>query len=385
MKSDRMMRITVLQGAFFPVPPVRGGAVEKLWHGLAGEFARAGHTVTQVSRAVPELPATEERGGVRHLRAAGYDQPPGGLKLKWRDLLYTRRALAAAPAADILVTNTFWAPLLARATHGAVYVSVERMPKGQMRLYRRAARLRACSQAVAEAIVAEAPGLADRVKVIPNPLPFSPTEAAPARTEAGRFLFVGRIHPAKGLELLLEAFARAKEAGVLPAGSRLELVGPADAAKGGGGEAWWSAARARHARPDVTWAGPVYDLEKLNAHYRAATVFVYPSLDEKGEAMPIAPLEAMAWGCVPVVSDLACFRDYLRDGRNGFAFDHRASAEERVAGLVRALAAAAAPAGQALAAAATEVRRTHALAAVGARFIADFQSLVSSQDTTSNK
>ena len=139
------LRITILQGAFFPVPAVRGGAVEKLWCGLAVTFARAGHSVTQVSRAVPELPATDVLNGVRHVRVAGYDQPAGMLRLKWRDLLYTRRALAAAPASDILVTNTFWAPLMARRAQGAIYVSVERRPKGQMRLYGRAARLRACS------------------------------------------------------------------------------------------------------------------------------------------------------------------------------------------------------------------------------------------------
>ena len=39
--------------------------------------------------------------------------------------------------------------------------------------------------------------------------------------------------------------------------------------------------------------------------------------------MPVAPLEAMANGCVPLVSSLDCFRDYIQDGMNGFVFDHR--------------------------------------------------------------
>ena len=49
---------------------------------------------------------------------------------------------------------------------------------------------------------------------------------------------------------------------------------------------------------------------------------------EKGEAMPVAPLEAMANGCVPLVSKLDCFRDYISDGTNGFVFDHRGSARD---------------------------------------------------------
>ena len=29
-------------------------------------------------------------------------------------------------------------------------------------------------------------------------------------------------------------------------------------------------------------------------------------------------LEAMSCGCVPLVSDLECFEDFLKDGHNGF-------------------------------------------------------------------
>ena len=37
------MRITIAQGAFLPVPPKRGGAIEKAFHALAREFAANGH------------------------------------------------------------------------------------------------------------------------------------------------------------------------------------------------------------------------------------------------------------------------------------------------------------------------------------------------------
>ena len=53
------MKITILQGAFLPVPTKRGGAVEKVWFGLGREFARLGHTVTHVSRRCDDLPAED--------------------------------------------------------------------------------------------------------------------------------------------------------------------------------------------------------------------------------------------------------------------------------------------------------------------------------------
>lgn len=367
------LRITILQGAFFPVPPVRGGAVEKLWTGLAVEFARAGHAVTQVSRQVPELPATETREGVQHRRVRGYDQPAGMLRLKWRDFCYTWRALRAAPDGDVIVTNSFWAPLLASRRHGKIYVSVERMPKGQMRLYRRAARLRACSQAVAQGIVAEAPALAERVIAIPNPLPFKPVTAVDWAAKQEEILYVGRIHPVKGVALLLEAFVRAKQNGQLGPGWRLTFAGPAEAGKGGGGVEWWQGVMAKSANPDVKWVGPIYDVEQLNGLYQRARILAYPTLDVAGEAMPIAPLEAMAWGCLPVVSALACFRDYVRPDENGIMFDH--TAPDPAATLGAALAQAAKPERALLARAALAVRVSHDLGAMAGRFLEDFRQI----------
>src|ERR1700733_5122827 len=101
------MRITIVQGAFLPIPPVSGGAVEKIWFALGKEFARRGHQVTHVSRRHETLAWEECIEGVHHIRVAGFDTPSSLARLKWRDLLYTRKAVKALPEADILVTNTF--------------------------------------------------------------------------------------------------------------------------------------------------------------------------------------------------------------------------------------------------------------------------------------
>jgi glycosyltransferase involved in cell wall biosynthesis len=199
------MKITIVLGAFFPVPPLLGGAVEKVWFALGQEFARQGHEVVQISRTHPDLPAGEEIAGVRHLRVGGYAQPSSLFWLKWLDLLYSRRVRRILPPADILVTNTFWLPLLVRGKErGLVYVHVQRGPKGQMRWYGHVARLCAVSRAIAEQIVAEAPQLRDKVRVIPNALPFR-IDSTPSEGRARTILHVGRLHPQKGIELFLRA------------------------------------------------------------------------------------------------------------------------------------------------------------------------------------
>ncbi len=366
------MRINILQGPFLPVPALRGGAVEKMWFELGAEFAARGHEVTHVSRRCDDLPAEETLRGVRHRRVAGANQPRRIARSLVHDFFYARRAVRAAPDADVTVTNTFWAPLLLRARHGAAYVDVQRMPKGQMKLYRKAARLRANSSAVSAAILAEVPDFAGRVRVIPNPLPFGAARPVDWGRKTKTILFAGRLHPEKGIELLLEAWVSRRRAGRFE-GWRLDLVGPVKTSEGGGGEEWVRMLQGRFPSPDVTWYPPIYDTARLNEVYEAATVFAYPSLAVKGETFGLAVLEAMAWGAVPVVSGLACFRDFVIEGRNGCFFDHTSGLA--AAGLGGALERAAQPDSRALAERAVAVRESHSSSSIAAQFLDDFARL----------
>jgi glycosyltransferase involved in cell wall biosynthesis len=197
-----------------------------------------------------------------------------------------------------------------------------------MRWYRHAARLQAVSNSIADQIIAEAPQLRSKVRVIPNALPFRIEESDSAGRER-IILYVGRIHPEKGIELFLRSLA------YLPAQVqaqwKVRMVGPHEPELGGGGEAFLQQMRAlaEKTAAQIEWRGKIFDPQQLTAQYGSSLVFVYPSLAETGEAMPVAPLEAMANGCVPFVSKLDCFRDYISDGVNGYVFDHRASQPER--------------------------------------------------------
>ena len=334
------MRITIVQGPFLPVPPLRGGAVEKIWFALGQEFVRRGHTVTHVSRRFPGLPDEETIEGVQHIRVGGFDAPPTwrpfrgfdllwSLRLVW-DFVYAWRAHQSLPDADIVVTNTFWLPVLLPTSgpHGALYVHLARYPKLQVRWYRHAARLQPVSSVLATRLTEIVPEAANRIRYLPNPLLGTTTVqserefdvATPGRQKL--IVFTGRIHPQKGLGILVDAFARFLQT---PAGSgwRLRLIGPSASNLGGAGEAYQRELQSRiaHLGDTVEWAGFVAEPAVLKQHLLDAGIYVYPSVDRFGEASPLAPLEAMACGCPTIVSNLDCFRDYLSPGEDGWTFE----------------------------------------------------------------
>ncbi|MFC5412537.1 glycosyltransferase family 4 protein [Larkinella bovis] len=367
------MRIAIIQGAFLPVPAIRGGAVEKMWFSLGKEFARRGHEVVHFSRKVDGLPRSEVIDLVSHIRISGFDTPKSGLLLKLCDLMYTLKVRNAMPTGfDVVISNTFWAPILLSGKNRRVcLVDVERMPKGQMRWYQSIARLRATSTPVAEAIRRETPAhLHDKVVVIPSPLPFTPSESVDYQQKKPVILYAGRIHPEKGLDVLIKAFRQTDQR------YRLQLVGPWDVAVGGGGKAYFDSLKQLAGDAAIDFVGPIYDIDALNKFYTDAAVFVYPSLADRGETFGLAPLEAMAWGCVPIVSKVACFQDFITPGENGLLFDHCSpDAVQQLAGLISRIQEED-ELRQQLAENALKVRKTHSIQHIATRFLKEFQGIV---------
>ena len=89
------MRITIVQGGFLPIPPLEGGAVEKVWFSLGAEFARRGNQVKHISRLYRDLPAKEIINGVEHLRIKGFEAPRSRLLLWLREFFYAKRVVAS--------------------------------------------------------------------------------------------------------------------------------------------------------------------------------------------------------------------------------------------------------------------------------------------------
>jgi glycosyltransferase involved in cell wall biosynthesis len=380
------MKITIVLGAFFPVPPTMGGAVEKIWYSLGQEFARRGHEVTIVSRKMPDQPREETVERLRHFRVPGFDAPRSLVWLKFLDFLYSLRVMSILPPADVLVTNTFWLPVLVRdQTRGRIYVHVGRYPKGQMRFYGRVARLQAPSNSVGSAIAAEAPQLSKRISVVPYPAPASTSTSPPGIADREKaILYVGRVHPEKGVHLLVDAFVRGT--GGASAEWKLMIVGPTETRFGGGGIDYLNRLRRSVAGSGerVIFAGSIFDSVALEQAFRSARLFVYPSLAERGESFGLAPLEAMTHGCAVLVSRLACFSDFIRDGETGFVFDHRSSVpveslQEKMENVIgdNGLLARVAEAGH-------RESAEYSLPRVADRFIADFSSLIQTSDVANS-
>lgn len=318
------MRITIATGPWLPVPAVAGGAVNRRWQGVAEAFAAKGHQVTIWCRSYPGQPPQEKINGVHYCRRGGLSQ---STNIYWdliKDLVYALQSTPTLPPADITVINDFWLPIFAPfiTQLGKIVVNAARVPKGQYRFYTHVDRFVAVSHPIQDKIAQQCPRAAGRTVVIPNPINtqvFSPPTQPREHTEK-EILYVGRIHPEKGIDVLVEAFALLSQS---ISTAKLKILGPIKESQGGGGEAYLSQLKSKAKGLAVEFCHPIFDLERLVEVYRQADLFCYPSLAERGESFGVAPLEAMATGLVPIVSNLACFRDFITEGETGYFFNHR--------------------------------------------------------------
>lgn len=315
------MKIVIIQGAFLPIPPTLGGAVEKMWHKLGKIFASHEHQVTHICRSFEQMPQIEKTNGVTYVRIKGYNTPKSILLLKIQDFFYSIRAIRKIPSdTDIVISNTFWVPILLwRNKSFKIYVDIQRQPKGQMWLYSHVSRFRTNSSSVSKRVKKELPlQTHSKVIMIPNPIPFVGYDNLTVPEKKNIILYVGRIHPEKGLELLLEAYKQTDQS------FTLMIIGPHETSSGGGGKTYLMKLQNLAKGQNIQFLGPIFDESTLINYYSEASIFVYPSVAENGETFGIAPLEAMSWGCVPVVSNLECFQDFINP-KNGLIFDHRSS------------------------------------------------------------
>lgn len=147
-------------------------------------------------------------------------------------------------------------------------------------------------------------------RVVPNGVDvaaYAGAEPIPDLADRDRplLLFVGRLEPRKGLDVLVRAFLRLRAAqprvrlcvvGEGPERRRCqEMVPPS-------------------IRPDVLFVGTVAEDDKPRYH-ASADLFVAPN--SGGESFGIVLLEAMAAGLPLVATDIPGFRTVAKDGRQG--------------------------------------------------------------------
>ncbi len=287
------------------------GGVERVYAQLACGLARRGHDVTLVCSSREAAGRRRERGltVVRRRRLATV----------WRAPL-AHLAQAVPDDCDVVqVAATYpftTAPVLRRAhRRGAATVldfHFEPVPASALgRLAGRAYRLTGPrAYALADAVLVRsiayartAPSLSRvrpaRWHTIPNGVDTEAFTADGPSPQRSDLLFVGRLVPYKGLEILLQAMAR------MHGQHRLLVAGDGPMRKP-------LERQADRLGVDARFLGHVPDGD-LPGLYRGATVTVLPSLNGQ-EAFGIALLESMACGTPVVASDLPGVSDLARLG-----------------------------------------------------------------------
>ncbi len=327
--------------------PAHGGtpAVPKA---LASAQAALGHDVTILTRDEPGRADAirESMASIPHSDRVRIETVPRGGRL---DMWVNRaaRAWASEHAGDFDFAHlhSMWSPIPHGAARGLASAGVPYTlcPHGMLdewsmsrsrakktahltlvsrRTMRRCAFIHALNGH--EAACVGAFGFGPPVEVIGNGVQPAEYASIPDRDEFSRahpeigdgpyVVFLGRLHPGKGLELLTSAFAQI--AGAYP-DARLVLVGPDAGARAGIERAAGDAGISDR----VVLPGPVYGREKLAA-LAGAVCYALPS---EHEGFSVAICEALACA-TPVVISPACHFGEVADAGAGFVVPREAGA-----------------------------------------------------------
>ena len=366
------MKICIIMGAFKPVPPLQGGAVEKMWFSLSSKFKKKGHKIYLISKKFGHLKFLEKKHGIIHKRIKGYSTSKYLFLSIFYDFLYSLRAIKQIPKdIDIIVTNTFFAPVLvSHFIKKKVFVDVQRLPKNQMFLYKKCVRLRANSKIVFKKIYKElGKKYLNKIKTIPNPLPFINNKKLITINKSNTLLYAGRIHPEKGIEIAINAIKK------LDIKWPLKIIGPHRIDQGGGGKHYLNKLKKISKNYPIKFCKPIFKSKLLEKEYAKASIFLYPSIAEKGETFGLAPLEAMSYGAVPIVSDLDCFKDFIKNNKNGLIFNHNNKPEITLAKKIMSLQNSI-TLRQKLSKQAFKVNKSHSIEKICNLFIADFKKII---------
>lgn len=139
----------------------------------------------------------------------------------------------------------------------------------------------------------------DQIVVIPNAVP-GPKVLARSKGPQPVVLFVGKLTRQKGVEDLLAAVDKLANT----VDWKLVLAGD------GADETIQREIDSRTSVAQLGWLSR----SELRDQFRAASIFVLPSYSE---GLPLALLEAMAWGVAPVISCVGSVPEVIVDGVNG--------------------------------------------------------------------
>lgn len=314
---SRIKSIDIITSPFGCIPPHAIGAVEKRWKSCGDYFMSKGIKVVFVCKR-PDNGLNADC-----LYVNGYERTGSWLKDFLLDFVYSFKALRNAPRADVVVLNTIWSPVLLPLFNGKFKVSVynvARFPKHQFGFYKAVDALSCVSMAVYDSLVRQTPSVKGKCCVISNFVDEKVFRQHKRHIlpEVPCVVYSGRINREKGLDLLVKAVDKVRKCRKVS----LKLIGAYDVERGGSGRIYKEELDRLADGWDIEWVSPIYSPAKLAEEMDKGDIFCYPSVADKGETFGVAPLEAMALGLPTIVSDLACFKDFIRDKENGLVFNH---------------------------------------------------------------
>jgi glycosyltransferase involved in cell wall biosynthesis len=171
------------------------------------------------------------------------------------------------------------------------------------KLLRSAARVIVLSDTERDSLLNRNPDL--KVTVLPNAVATAKFSSPERQPSERRIVYLGRIDPAKGIDDMREASRVLVEQGF-----KFSF-----ACYGAGPEQERFPASMRQILGEYFYYGGVVSGDAKIKALTSADIFLMPS---RFEGLPLALLEAMAAGCVPVVSDRGAIPSVVEDGRNGF-------------------------------------------------------------------